>query len=340
MKKLLFITLAAAILSGCNSTININNPPAATLIIDSVDIASGFLSNGDSNEFYICGNRNEEVSVKATYSGGLSSFSVELIGLLNSAEKLTYPTQFLSSGEGDTTLQVTRRFLIKTTDVIPTKTKNINIKAVEVTPVPIPPQAGVGLGLGAFYAQVKFVGTDGSSITKKSKGIIRVLGSSNSNCNPPVVVTPKISNVSVASRFVNSANSNEFYICGNRDEEVSVAVTYAGSFNSFTIDLVGQLNPSSKLSYGPFTFNSAAEGDTSGTVIRRLSIKTSDIKPSGASRVSTQAVIVTPKPIPPQSNTGLGAFFAEIKMTNSAGTTTVRSAGVMRVLGNNNPECQ
>lgn len=339
VRKLLFVA-AAAILSGCNSTININNPPASTLMVESVNIASSFLNSGDSDEFYICGNRNEEISVKATYSGSLSSFSIELVGVLNSNEKLTYPTQFLSTEEGDTTFQVTRRLSIKTTDIIPSNTKDVSIKAVTVTPVLIPPQTGTSLGLGAFYAQVKFVGADGSSITKKSKGIVRVLGSSNFKCNPPVVVTPKISSVSISSRFVNNANSSEFFICGNRNEEASVAVSYSGSFDSFTIDLVGELNPSAKLSYGPFSFNSASEGDTSGTVIRRLLIKTTDIKPTDAGRVTTQAVIVTPTPIPPQPSTGLGAFFAEVKMTNSAGTTTVKSAGVIRVLGNNNSQCQ
>ena len=161
-----------------------------------------------------------------------------------------------------------------------------------------------------------------------------------------VVTQPSISGVSVSSRFVNNGNGNEFYICGNRDEEVSVAVTYSGSFDTFRIDLVGQLNDGNNgttrtaLSYGPFSFNSTSEGDTSGTVIRRLSIKTTDPKPTEAGRATTQAVIVTPKPIPPQSNTGLGAFFAEVRMTNSAGTTTVKSAGVVKVLGGNNPECQ
>ena len=153
-------------------------------------------------------------------------------------------------------------------------------------------------------------------------------------------VKPTISGVSVSSRFVNNGNGNEFYICGNRNEEVSVAATYSGSFSSFTITLVGELNPDKTLSYPAFSFDSVGQGDTSGTVIRRVPITTNDIKPTDASRVTTQAVIVTPKPIPPQSNTGLGAFFAEVKMTNSAGTTTVRSAGVIRVLGENNAECK
>jgi hypothetical protein len=171
---------------------------------------------------------------------------------------------------------------------------------------------------------------------------LAVLAGALSSCVVSVGVTtaPSISGVSVSSSFVNNGNGNEFYICGNRDEVVSVATTYSGSFDSFTVNLVGQLNPDTKLSYGPFTFNSATEGDTSGTVIRRLSIKTTDIKPTDSGRVSTQAVIVTPKPIAPQPNTGLGAFFAEVRMTNSAGATTVKSVGVIKVLGGNNPECQ
>ncbi|MBC6435791.1 hypothetical protein FM036_41860 [Nostoc sp. HG1] len=170
---------------------------------------------------------------------------------------------------------------------------------------------------------------------------LAVLAGALSSCVVSVGVTtaPSVSGVSVSSRFVNNANANEFYICGDRNEEVSVATTYSGSFDSFTITLVGELNPDVKLSYGPFFFNSAGEGDTSGTVIRRLLIKTTDIKPSDIGSVSPQAVIVTPKPVPPQSGAGLGSFSAEVRMTNSAGTTTVKSAGKVKVFGNNNPEC-
>ena len=170
---------------------------------------------------------------------------------------------------------------------------------------------------------------------------LAVLAGALSSCVVSVGVTtpPSISGVSVSSRFVNNANGNEFYICGNRSEEVSVATTYSGSFDSFTVTLVGELNPGVKLSYGPFYFDSATEGDTSGTAIRRLLITTKDIVPTDSDRVTPQAVIVTPKPVPPQSNAGLGSFSAEVRMTNSAGTTTVKSVGKVKVFGNNNPEC-
>ena len=96
-----------------------------------------------------------------------------------------------------------------------------------------------------------------------------------------VTTPPSISNVALASRYVSGGNSNEYYICGNQDETVSVSVAYSGDFSSFKIDLVGQLNDGNNgttrafLPYGPFTLDTSVngEGDTLSVVTRRLLIK-------------------------------------------------------------------
>ena len=155
---------------------------------------------------------------------------------------------------------------------------------------------------------------------------------------------PNATGASVASRFVNQSNGNEYYICGNRNEDVYVSATYSGTYSSYTITLVGELNNKpgdATLSYGPFTFN--ADNDLSGSIIRRLAITTNDIKPSEAGTVKPLAVIVTPAPapIPPQTGNalGIGAFRAQVTFTNSAGSSTVVSGNLVRVLGNNNAQC-
>ncbi len=158
-------------------------------------------------------------------------------------------------------------------------------------------------------------------------------------------VKPNATGASVASRFVNSqSNGSEYYICGNRNEDVYVSATYSGSYSSYTITLVGELNNKpgdATLSYGPFTFT--ADNDLSGSIIRRLAITTNDIKPSEAGTVKPLAVIVTPKPteIPQQTGSalGIGAFRAQVTFTNSAGSSTVTSGNLVRVLGNNNAQC-
>jgi hypothetical protein len=149
-----------------------------------------------------------------------------------------------------------------------------------------------------------------------------------------------LNGAAISARFQNNQNNNEFYICGNRNEDVFVTATYTGTFTSFRISLVGELNPGTTLEYGPFTFN-ASEGDTSTTVTRRLAITTNDIKPTDA-RLKTQAVVVTPTPIPPQTGNelGLGAFRAKVTMTDSFGNEQQTSSGIVRVLGNSNAQCQ
>jgi hypothetical protein len=150
-----------------------------------------------------------------------------------------------------------------------------------------------------------------------------------------------LNSAAISARFQSTGNSNEFYICGNRNENVFVTASYTGTFSSFRISLVGELNPGTTLEYGPFAFNSA-EGDTSTTVTRQLAITTSDIKPTEAGGAKTQAVVVTPTPIPPQTGNelGLGAFRAVVKMTDSFGNEEKTSSGIVRVLGNNNAQCQ
>jgi hypothetical protein len=154
-------------------------------------------------------------------------------------------------------------------------------------------------------------------------------------------VDATLTGASVSARFQSTGNGNEYYICGNRNETISVTATYTGTFTSFRISLVGELNPGTTLEYGPFAFSSA-EGDTSTTVTRRLNITTNDVKPTDMNGVKTQAVTVTPAPVPPQSgnNLGVGAFRAVVKMTDDFGTTSQTSSGIVRVLGNNNAQCQ
>ena len=157
------------------------------------------------------------------------------------------------------------------------------------------------------------------------------------------VTTPTISNVSLASRFVRNDNGGEFYICGNKEETVSVSIDYSGSLSSFRIDLVGELNPGKDtLKYGTFNFGEPGEGDTSGNVTRRLVIKTSDIKPNASEGARTQAVIVTPVPIPaPASNeVGIGGIFAEVTMTSSTGSVTKKSSAVVRLLTEASSRCK
>ncbi len=152
---------------------------------------------------------------------------------------------------------------------------------------------------------------------------------------------PNATGASVASRFVNQNSGSEYYICGNRNEDVYVSATYSGTYSSYTITLVGELNSNTTLSYEPFTFT--ADNDLSGSIIRRLAITTNDIKPSEAGTVKPLAVIVTPAPtpIPPQTGNalGIGAFRAQVTFTNSAGSSTVVSGNLVRVLGNNNAQC-
>ncbi|NJK45574.1 MAG: hypothetical protein HC933_16025 [Pleurocapsa sp. SU_196_0] len=47
-------------------------------------------------------------------------------------------------------------------------------------------------------------------------------------------------------------------------------------------------------------------------------------------------------PIPPQTGNelGLGAFRAVVRMTDSFGNEEKTSSGIVRVLGNNNAQCQ
>jgi hypothetical protein len=163
-----------------------------------------------------------------------------------------------------------------------------------------------------------------------------------SSCVGVVVVGPtsaQLNSASLSARFQSTANGNEYYICGNRDEVVSVSINYTGSFNSYRIVFIGQLNPGqNQLVKGPFPFD-ATNGDTSTSIIRRVTIAQTDVKPT-ESTVKPQAVIVTPTPVPPQTDAGLGGFQARVEMLDSNGTLTATSTGYIKVLGNGNANCQ
>ena len=156
----------------------------------------------------------------------------------------------------------------------------------------------------------------------------------------PVALT----GVGLSAKFQSTGNTSQYYICGNKTDEVQLNISYTGNFTSYKVVFVGvtardpnfpESNPD--LVKGPFSF-STANGDTSASIIRVIPITTNDVKPNAV--VRTQAVIVTP--IPPQSGNelGIGAFRARVEMTGSNGVVTLTSAQEVRVLSNTNSNCQ
>jgi hypothetical protein len=154
-----------------------------------------------------------------------------------------------------------------------------------------------------------------------------------------VPTTAQLNGAAISARFQSTGNGSEYYICGNRDETVSVSINYSGSFSSYRIVFVGELNPGTTLVKGPFTFD-AANGDTSTSITRNVVISQNDVKPT-ETMFKPQAVIVTPTPVPPQTTgVGLGSFRARVEMIDSNGTLTATSTGYIKVLGNGNSNCQ
>jgi len=167
---------------------------------------------------------------------------------------------------------------------------------------------------------------------------LAVLAGALSSCVVSVGVTPAaLTGVGLSAHFQSTGNSSQYYICGNKNDEVQVNIGYTGNFTSYKVVFVGITDPNSSLTKGPYSFSSS-NGDTSSSIIRVIPITTDDPKPS-AGVVRTQAVIVTP--VPPQSgnNLGFGSFKARVEMTGSNGVVTLGSAQEVRVLSNTNSLC-
>ena len=158
-----------------------------------------------------------------------------------------------------------------------------------------------------------------------------------------VIAPVVLKSASATAQFQNNVNTDEYYICGNRDQTVTVNFNYSGEFTTYRIIFSGELNPNAELIKGPFTFDSS-NGDTSTAVSRKVVIATTDIKPSTVG-VRPQAVTVTPvvttTPIPPQtgSDLGLGAFRSKVELTGINGVVSASSTSVVRVLGSSNKNC-
>jgi hypothetical protein len=149
----------------------------------------------------------------------------------------------------------------------------------------------------------------------------------------------KLNATAISARLQSTGNGAEYYICGNKEETVSVSLNYTGTFTSYRIVFVGELNPGNTLVKGPFQFD-AANGDTSSSIIRNVVIGKDDVKPT-AIGAKPQAVVVTPVPVPPQTTgVGLGSFKARVEMIDSNGTLTATSSGFIKVLGETNSNCQ
>ena len=334
MKNILTLVCLAGMLSSCISVSN--NPPDPTpsaTEITALTVATEYRSNADPTEFYICGNQDANLELSLSYRGSFSSYSVILLGENNPGVQLVKGPFSLQADNGESINTVAQTVTLSAKDIKPTKS-SMATQAVTVTP--IPPQSGGGLGVGAFRVKVQMA-IGNRVYTRTTNAVVRVLGDSNSRCaiTPPIPVA--VNSVNLAAPFQNDSNGKEFYICGNRDENVAVTIGYSGAFTSYRLVFTGELNPSQQLVKGPFTFD-ATNGDTSTSITREVTIGVDEVKPTRGG-VYPQAVIVTP--IPPQSGSdvGLGGFRVRVEMTDATGTVSKTSSAIIRVLGNSNSRC-
>jgi hypothetical protein len=136
-------------------------------------------------------------------------------------------------------------------------------------------------------------------------------------------------------------NTSEYYVCGTKDTTVSVVFSWTGDIERFYVELYGKNNPQTvvrKPATGSVEVN--ASEASAKEVVFNFNYAAGDIHPLKTDAARTQAVIVTPVPVPnPQLN--LGATKIRVIAEDGLGNQrTLDVPGELAILTENNPECQ
>ncbi len=178
-----------------------------------------------------------------------------------------------------------------------------------------------------------------------------------SSCLVIVEDTPRFTNTGYVSSFA-STGKTEYYVCGNKDTVFEVRFSWNSTLNitGYAVELYGKNNPTppSAQPYPRYPvegfYGLRSEQSANRSVVQAFVIGRDDARPlSTAARpqavivtpappaVTFPEVVIVPNPIIPQP---LGATKVRVVALDSDQKTYSLEIGEMKVLGDQNPECQ
>jgi hypothetical protein len=146
-----------------------------------------------------------------------------------------------------------------------------------------------------------------------------------------------------SGRFVGGyvkTNTSEYYVCGAKDTQVSVVFSFTGDIERFYVELYGKNNPNTIVRKPASGFVEVSSSEASSKeVVFNFTYAASDVHPLKSDGARTQAVIVTPVPVP-NPQVALGA--TKIRVVAEDGLGNERRfdvPGELAILTDQNPEC-